>query len=102
MKSGPYTEAFKDHIIRLYFEQKQTIRSLSEELGVSESTISRWIAIYRYKNEFNKRIVKEDNSGQEKTARDYEVVEDKPVDNEERYIGKCTKGLSDEWTDSRI
>lgn len=47
MRAGPYTEAFKENIIRLHEDQKRTIQSLSKEYGVSASTISRWVIISR-------------------------------------------------------
>ena len=47
MKAGPYTDSFKENIIRLHLAQKRTIQSLSKEYGVSTSTISRWITAYR-------------------------------------------------------
>lgn len=53
MKAGPYTDSFKENIIRLHLTQKRTIQSLSKEYGVSTSTISRWLTFYK------NRIVKE-------------------------------------------
>ena len=47
MKAGPYTDSFKENIIRLHLNQKRTIQSLSKEYGVSTSTISRWVIAYR-------------------------------------------------------
>ena len=47
MKSGPYTEAVKNNIIRLHLEQNRTISSLSEEYGISQSTISRWLTVQK-------------------------------------------------------
>lgn len=61
MKAGPYTKVFKDNIIRLHFEQKRTIRSLSKEFDISESTISRWIIIHRNTLAINKHAAKEGN-----------------------------------------
>lgn len=49
MRAGPYTDRFKENIIRLHLDQKRTIQSLSQEYGVSASTISRWVTIYRNK-----------------------------------------------------
>lgn len=53
MSAGPYTDSFKENIIRLHLTQKRTIQSLSQEYGVSTSTISRWVIAYR--NQKNKR-----------------------------------------------
>lgn len=47
MKAGPYTDSFKENIIRLHLTQKRTIQSLSKEYGVSTSTISRWAIVHR-------------------------------------------------------
>ena len=47
MRAGPYTESFKENIIRLHLIQGRTIQSLSKEYSVSTSTISRWLIIHR-------------------------------------------------------
>ena len=47
MRAGPYTDSFKENIIRLHLTQKRTIQSLSKEYGVSTSTISRWVTVYK-------------------------------------------------------
>ena len=47
MRAGPYTDSFKENIIKLHLTQKRTIQSLSKEYGVSVSTISRWVIISR-------------------------------------------------------
>ena len=54
MRAGPYTDSFKENIIRLHLNQKRTIQSLSKEYGVSTSTISRWV-IY-HKNKSNRDV----------------------------------------------
>lgn len=51
MKAGPYTDSFKENIIRLHMTQKRTIQSLSKEYGVSTSTISRWVITYKNSNQ---------------------------------------------------
>ena len=47
MRAGPYTDSFKENIIRLHLDQRRKIQSLSKEYGVSTSTISRWLIIHR-------------------------------------------------------
>ncbi len=46
MKNAIYEENFRAKIVMLHIEEKRTIASLSEEFGVSKSTISRWIVSY--------------------------------------------------------
>jgi len=36
-------------IIRLHVEENRTIKSLAQEFGVSESSVSRWLIKYRNK-----------------------------------------------------
>jgi len=38
-----YEEEFKQRIIRLHLEEGRTLKSLSEEYGVSKASISLWI-----------------------------------------------------------
>lgn len=47
MSVRPYGRAVKEEIIKLCLEKKRTIISLSEEYGISQSTISRWLTIQR-------------------------------------------------------
>ena len=47
MRVGRYDDQLKEKIIKLHLEQKYTIASLSKEYGISASTISRWIIIFR-------------------------------------------------------
>ena len=47
MRSGPYSEELKQEIIQLNLEEKRSIKSLSMEYGISTSTISRWLTVYR-------------------------------------------------------
>ena len=47
MRSGPYSEELKQEIIRLNLKEKRSIKSLSLEYGISASTISRWLTVYR-------------------------------------------------------
>ncbi|KPU46363.1 transposase [Oxobacter pfennigii] len=42
-----YEEEFKNKIVRLHLEEGRTLKSLSEEYGVSKSGISIWIKAYR-------------------------------------------------------
>lgn len=37
----------RKQIVRLHFEQGRTVKSLSEEFGVSKNAITRWISAYR-------------------------------------------------------
>ena len=50
MRSGPYSEELKLEIIQLNLEEKRSIKSLSMEYGISTSTISRWLTVYRNLN----------------------------------------------------
>lgn len=54
MRAGPYTDSFKENIIRLHLDQRRTIQSLSKEYGVSTSTISRWVMTYKNSNRIRK------------------------------------------------
>ena len=45
MRIRSYDKELKETIIKLHLEQKKTIASLSEEYGISPSTISRWITV---------------------------------------------------------
>lgn len=47
MSIKPYGRAVKEEIIKLHLEKKRTITSLSEEYGISQSTISRWLTVQR-------------------------------------------------------
>ena len=47
MRGKPYGKAVKEEIIKLNLDQKRTIISLSEEYGISSSTISRWLTVNR-------------------------------------------------------
>jgi transposase len=42
-----YDEEFKKKIVRLHIEDSRTIKSLSEEYGVSKASISVWLQAYR-------------------------------------------------------
>ena len=47
MKTRSYDKDLRDEVIKLYFNQKRTIASLSKEFGISASTVSRWIITHR-------------------------------------------------------
>ena len=47
MSGKPYGKDVRNEIVKLHLEQKRTIASLSEEYGISSSTISRWIIAQR-------------------------------------------------------
>lgn len=47
MKPGPYSEELKQEIIQRNLKEKRSIKSLSLEYGMSTSTISRWLTVYR-------------------------------------------------------
>ena len=47
MKSGPYSKELKQEIIQMNLKEKRSIKSLSLEYGISQSTISRWLTIQR-------------------------------------------------------
>jgi len=47
MRSGPYSEELKLEIIQRNLKEKRSIKSLSLEYGMSTSTISRWLTVYR-------------------------------------------------------
>lgn len=47
MSGKTYGEDVREEIIKLHLEKKQTITSLSEEYGISQSTISRWLIVQR-------------------------------------------------------
>lgn len=47
MEIRNYTDEEKIEIVKLHLEHGRTINSLSDEYGVSVSTISRWIIKYR-------------------------------------------------------
>lgn len=40
-----YEEEFKKKIVRLHLEEGRTLRSLSEEYGVSKAGISIWVVV---------------------------------------------------------
>jgi transposase len=42
-----YEEEFKKKIVRLHLEEGRTLKSLSEEYGVSKAGISIWVKAYR-------------------------------------------------------
>lgn len=48
-----YEEEFKKKIVRLHLEEGRTIKSLSEEYGVSKAGISIWVKAYREECETN-------------------------------------------------
>ena len=56
MSAKPYGKAVKEEIIKLHFEQKRTIASLSKEYGMSSSTVSRWLIAERNSCVRRKRI----------------------------------------------
>ena len=45
-----YEEVIRREIIQLHLEKNKTIKSLSDDYGVSPSTISRWIIAFRNKS----------------------------------------------------
>lgn len=47
MRPGPYSEDLKQEIIHLNLKERRSIKSLSREYGISTSTISRWLTVYR-------------------------------------------------------
>ena len=42
-----FSAEFRDMIVQLHLNQGKTISWLAEEYGVSASTVSRWIIVYR-------------------------------------------------------
>jgi len=54
MKS--YETEFKQKIVRLHLEEGRTIKSLSEEYGVSTAGISIWVKAYREECQTNQEI----------------------------------------------
>ena len=55
-----YTDAERLLIIEQHLKLGKTIRNLSLEYGISESTLGRWLAKYR-----NGKLVVNDNEGKE-------------------------------------
>lgn len=53
-----YNEEIKEQIIKLYFEQRRTLKSLSEEFGIADSTIKHWVAAYRERAETQDQVRK--------------------------------------------
>lgn len=51
-----YEEEFKKKIVRLHLEEGRTLKSLSEEYGVSKAGISIWIKAYREECETNHEL----------------------------------------------
>jgi len=51
-----YNEETKETIIKLYFEQHRTYKSLSDEFGVGDSTIKEWIKKYKQNAETEEKI----------------------------------------------
>ena len=48
-----FNTEFRNKILQLYLEQGKSIKWLAEEYGVSASTVSRWIIVYRNKAYIN-------------------------------------------------
>ena len=42
-----YEEEFKRKVVRLHLEEGRSLRSLSEEYGVSKASITNWMRTYR-------------------------------------------------------
>ena len=60
MGKTAYEEVIRREIIQLHLEKKKTIKSLSDEYGVSPSTISRWIIAFRNKSKNGQIEIKSD------------------------------------------
>jgi len=56
MRVKSYDKDLRENVVKLHLEQNMTISRLSEEYGISASTISRWIIIYRNTSVGNGRI----------------------------------------------
>lgn len=54
-----YEEEFKQRIIRLHLEEGRTLKSLSEEYGVSKASISIWIRARREECQTNQETKEE-------------------------------------------
>jgi transposase len=48
-----YEPEFKKKIVRLHLEEGQTIKSISEEYGVSKASVSIWVNSYRQECQTN-------------------------------------------------
>ena len=48
-----FSVEFRNKIVQLHLDQGKTIKWLAEEYGISASTVSRWIIVYRNKAHMN-------------------------------------------------
>jgi IS3 family element, transposase orfA len=60
----PYDEPFKKKIVRLHLEEDRSMRSLTEEYGVSKSSVVKWC------NEF-----REECQSNPESQKDYDTME---------------------------
>lgn len=51
-----YEEEFKKKIVRLHIEEARTLKSLTDEYGVSKAAISKWISTYREECQTNHEL----------------------------------------------
>ena len=47
MKENRFTDKERIKIVKLHVEEGKTLRTLSRDYGVSQSSIGRWVAKYR-------------------------------------------------------
>ena len=48
-----FSNEFRNKIVQLHLDQGKSIKWLAEEHGVSASTVSRWIIVYRNRAHIN-------------------------------------------------
>lgn len=60
-----YEPETKNQIVRLHLEQGRTIKSLSEEYGVSTASVSNWVSQFRKECQDNSQAKEEYDSMQE-------------------------------------
>lgn len=51
-----YEEEFKKKIVRLHIDEARTLKSLTDEYGVSKAAISNWISTYREECQTNHEL----------------------------------------------
>lgn len=50
MRRSKYTAEFKAQAVKLVLEQKISIKEASQDLGMGESTLNKWLGDYRKQN----------------------------------------------------
>lgn len=51
-----YNQEFKDNIIRLYFKEGRSIKSLNEEYQLGEGTVRKWVRSFQEECEKNPEL----------------------------------------------